>query len=239
MNAKIIVCCLFVILSTTAWTQKSSVKPPWEPLFNGKNFNGWQIIGSKGKAWVEDGAIVCHQVSNTPEHTFISTKKKYDDFIFEAEAKIEGNLHTGLLLRCIDATSDTANVAIYGYQVKIDPTPRRWTGGVFDDFGKSWNWFYTLEESEKARSAFKLNEWNHFRIEAIGDSIKVWVNGIPTTNLVHNKYHKGYIAIKIHSMGEKPEMENVLMKYRNIRIITKNPEKYKKPMNYPVINLKD
>jgi len=74
MNAKIIVCCLFVILSTTAWTQKSSVKPPWEPLFNGKNFNGWQIIGSKGKAWVEDGAIVCHQVSNTPEHIFISTK---------------------------------------------------------------------------------------------------------------------------------------------------------------------
>ncbi len=237
INKKILIIGLFVIFIIVAWSQQTSKDIPWVSLFNGKNFNGWEIKGSNGKAWVEDSAFVCHQVSNTPEHTFICTKKKYDDYIFEADAKIEGMLHSGFLLRCIDAKSDSAHVALYGYQVKIDPTERRWTGGVFDDFGHSWNWLYTLKESEKAQSAFKLNEWNHFRIEAIGDSIKVWVNNIPTCNLVHKKYNKGYIAIKIHSMGDNPEMEKVLMRYRNIKIITKNPEKYKIPMDYPVIEL--
>ncbi|MFC1765562.1 DUF1080 domain-containing protein [Planctomycetota bacterium] len=228
---------LVVLLSAIACGQQTDATEPWETLFNGKDFTGWKIIGSKGKAWVEDEAFVCHQVCNTPEHTFICTENKYSDFILEAEAKIEGPLHTGFLLRCVDANEDNAKVAIYGYQVKIDPTERRWTGGVFDDFGKSWNWFYPLKESEKARSAFTLNEWNRFRMEAIGDSIKVWVNDIPTCNLVHNKYRKGTIAIKIHSMGNKPEMEKVLMRYRNIRIITENPEKYRKAMDYPVIDL--
>lgn len=236
MNKLFLIVIVLMICAISS-AQNSSAEEPWINLFNGKNFDGWKIIGSNGKAWVEDGAFVCHQVSNTPEHTFISTKKKYDDFIFEAEAKIEGNLHTGFLLRSINAKSDTAKVAIYGYQLKIDPSERRWTGGVFDDFGKSWKWFYPLKESEKARSAFQLNEWNHFRVEAIGDSIKVWVNDIPTCNLIHNKYNKGYIAIKIHGMGENPEMEKVLMRYRNIRIITKNPGKYKKTMDYPEINL--
>jgi hypothetical protein len=234
---KIKVLSIALIFATISHAQDKETSEPWKPLFNGKNFKGWNLIGSNARAWVEDGAFVCHQVSNTPEHTFICTEKEYDDFIFEAEAIIEGPLHTGFLFRCIDANSDTANVAIYGYQLKIDPTERRWTGGIFDDFGKSWKWFYPLTDSEKARSAFTLNKWNHFRVEAIGDRIKVWVNDIPTCNLVHNKYQKGYIAIKIHSMGHNPEMENVLMRYRNIRIITKNPEKYTKPMDYPSINL--
>lgn len=226
-----------LIAAASSWAQQRNLKAPWVSLFNGKNLNGWQMKGSNGIATVQDGSIVCHQVSNTPEHTFICTKKKYENFILEADAKIEGSLHTGFILRCIDAKSDTSHVALYGYQVKIDPTDRRWTGGVFDDFGHKWTWFYTLENSEKARSAFKNNEWNHFRIEAIDDSIKVWVNDIPTCNLVNTKYTKGYIAIKIHSMGKDTKMENVLMRYRNIKIITKNPEKYKKYMDYPAKNI--
>ena len=31
-----------------------------------------------------------------------------------------------ILFRCIDVP-DTAAVCIYGYQVKIDPNPRKWT----------------------------------------------------------------------------------------------------------------
>ena len=212
--------------------------PPWDTIFNGVNFDGWKIIGSNGKAWVEDGAFVAHQVSNTPIHTFICTEKEYGDFIFEADGMIDSALHTGFLFRCEDATADTAKVSLYGYQMKIDPTQRRWTGGVFDDWGKTWEWYYPLKTSEEAREAFHIGEWNHFRIEAIGNHIKIWVNGVPTTNLLHNKYTKGPIAIKIHSMGDDPEKENVLMRYRNIRIIDKNPKKYSRSMgDYPLIDL--
>ncbi len=204
-------------------------KEKWKTLFNGKNLNGWTITtrGKPAAAWVENGEIVCHQVVNTAQHTFVRTKKKYADFILEGDCKLDGDLHTGFLFRLIEA-SDTAKVSLLGYQVKIDPTPRKWTGGVFDDFGNSWRWLHTLEENAKAREAFKMKEWNTFRIEAIGNNIKVWVNDIPTVHLINNKYDKGYIALKIHSMGNTPEKEKILVHFKNIKIMTKNVEKYKK-----------
>jgi len=204
-------------------------KEPWENLFNGKNYAGWSVIGSTAKSWIADSAFVCHKVINTPEHTFIRTNKQYDNFILEGDCKIEGDFHTGFLFRCIDAP-DTASVSLYGYQVKIDPTTRKWTGGIFDDFGKTWHWLYTLKEDSIARTAFKMNEWNHFRIEAIGSTMKVWVNNIPTTHLINTKYTKGYIALKIHSMGNTPELEKIHGYFKNIRIITESPEKYSRHM---------
>jgi len=237
MNLKIFVSLLLVILPAMACTRQASVEPPWETLFNGKDFEGWRIINDEGNVWIEDSAFVCHAVANTTVSTFPCTQKKYDDFIFEAEAKIDGRLHTGFILRCDEIKHDTSKVNLSGYQVKIDPTERRWTGGIFDGGKNGIVWYYPLKESEEARSAFKFKEWNVYRIEAIGDSIKIWVNGIPTCNLVHDKYSLGYIAIKIHWIGNTPEMEKVLMRFRKMRIITKNPEKYKKPMDYPVIDL--
>ena len=220
-----IILCLLSSMTALAQTEKGK----WKTLFNGKNLNGWTLTtrGKLAAAWVENGEIVCHSVVNTPQHTFVRTKKKYANFILEGDCKLDGDLHTGFLFRLIDAP-DTAKVSLLGYQVKIDPTPRKWTGGVFDDFGKSWRWLYTLEEDAKAREAFKMNEWNTFRIEAIGNTIKVWVNNIPTVHLINNKYSKGYIALKIHSMGNTPEKEKILAHFKNIKILTKNVEKYKK-----------
>ncbi|MFC1762594.1 DUF1080 domain-containing protein [Planctomycetota bacterium] len=227
-----------VVFSSSLYAAPASEpNEPWVSLFNGKDFTGWKIIGGRGKAWIQDGAITCHQVSNTVEHAFVCTEKKYGDFILEADAKIEGQLHTGFLFRCIDTDPETAKVCLYGYQVKIDPTPRRWTGGIFDDYGDRWEWYYPLEKSETARQAFKMNEWNHFRIEAIGNRLKVWVNGVPTTNLIHDKYDNGYIALKIHWMKDDPDREKVFMYYRNINIIDKKPSDYVKDMDYPVIDM--
>ena len=221
----IIVLCLLCSLTSFAQTEKGK----WKTLFNGKNLDGWELT-SRGKlaaAWVENGEIVCHQVVNTAQHTFVRTKKKYADFILEGDCKLDGDLHTAFLFRMIEAP-DTAKVSLLGYQVKIDSTPRKWTGGVFDDFGNSWRWLHTLEDDARAREAFKMKEWNTFRIEAIGNTIKVWVNDIPTVHLINNKYDKGYIALKIHSMGNTPEKEKILVHFKNIKIMTKNVEKYKK-----------
>jgi len=222
--------CLAFILSLSFSLSSSELSgqeksAPWKYLFDGKDLRHFDITGDTAKAWVEHGEILCHMVSNTDQHTFVRTKKKYGDFILEAECKNEGEFHTGILFRCLEAP-DTATVSIYGYQMKIDPTSRKWTGGVFDDYGKTWKWMYDLSENPEAREAFKMNEWNHFRIEAIGPSVKVWVNDIAATNMINSKYSNGYIALKIHSMGNFPEKEKILVHWRNIRIIDRNPDKY-------------
>jgi len=234
-NYQMIFICLW--LSTTLMGQ--DVKAPWISLFNGRSLDGWKIVGSNGKVNIRDSAITCNMVINTPEHTFVCSNEKYSDFILEMDVKTESIYNTGILIRCIDASKnvDTTNVRLYGYQIKIDPTTRQWTGGVFDDYGKTWHWFYSLANDPRARGAYSVGTWNNFRIEAVGSSVKVWVNGIPTTNMINRKYSNGYIALKIHSLGNNPENEKFSGQFKNIRIITKNPEKHLKPMDIKAIEV--
>ncbi len=206
---------------------------PWNYLFDGKNLNNFSYAGDRVRPWVENGELVFHMVANTPRHSYVKTLEKYDDFILETECKIDGDVPTGILFRTIDAP-DTSAISLYGYQVKIDPTPRKWTGGIFENYKVPVTWLYDLSGDEKAREAFKIGEWNLFRIEAIGPSIKVWVNGIPTVNLINSKYKDGYIAFQIHGLKDFPDKEKILVHYRSIKIITVNPEKYSRKSGAPL-----
>ena len=228
LNSLLIVCLLFFI-TPSLFAQKNDA--PWKILFNGKNLDGWKMVGDKGVAYVQDGEILLRRTTNTREHSFVTTKKKYSDFILEIDFKMDApGFSTGVLVRCVDAKSnpDTSKVRLYGYQIKIDNTARNWTGGIFDDFGGTWKWMYDLSKNEPARQAFRTNDWNTFRIEAVGNNIKVWINGVQSTNLINDKYSKGYIALKIHSLGAEAKEKDVLIHFKNIRIISKNVAKYAK-----------
>ncbi|MDZ7607665.1 MAG: family 16 glycoside hydrolase [Cyclobacteriaceae bacterium] len=48
-------------------------------------------------------------------------------------------------------------------------------------------------------------EWNHYRIEAIGNSIRTWVNGIPCADLVDDMTKEGLIAFQVHSIGNESQ----------------------------------
>lgn len=213
---------------------QSPANPPWISLFNGQNYTGWKIVGpaNLAPAEIEDGAMLLRQRINTAEHTFVSSKEKYGDFILELDLKDDPGFNSGILLRCVDAPVD-AKVRLNCYQVKIDNTARAWTGGVFDDFGDSWRWLHDLAHNEAGRAVFKLGEWSQFRIECIGPTIKVWVNGVPTTHLVDEKYSEGKIAFKIHSLGDRPDETRKAIRFRNIRIITQQPERYAQTMTLP------
>lgn len=238
LNVLAIVCSI-ILATPSSFAQEDEA--PWESIFNGKTLDGWKMVGDKGVAYVKDNAIVVHRVAGTKEHAYVTTKEKYSDFILEVDFKMDApGISTGVLIRCVDADSnpDTSKVRLYGYQVKIDNSPRNWTGGVFDDFGGSWKWMYPLTQNEPARQAFKTWDWNTFRIEAIGNNIKVWINGVPATNLVSERYSKGYIALKIHSLRAGENGEEVLTYFRNIRIITKQLAAYTKSMDIQQITIK-
>ncbi len=230
---------LLLLLSAPSSAQKN--ESPWKSIFNGENLAGWKMVGDKGVAYVQNGEIILQRTKDTKEHTFVTTKKNYSDFILEIDFKMDApGFSTGVLIRCVDANSspDTSRVRLYGYQIKIDNTARNWTGGIFDDFGGTWKWMYDLSNNEPARQAFRTNDWNTFRIEAIGNNIKVWLNGVPSTNLINNKYSKGYIALKIHSLNNSVKDEAVLIHFKNIRIISKNAKKYAKKSDLKQITIK-
>ena len=130
-------------------------------------FKGRSIKGGNGKAWVQDGEIVCHQTTSTLEHTFVCTDVKFGDFILEADCKIDGDFNSGILFRAIDMPDvKLPKARLNGYQVKIDPTPRKWTGGVFEDYGgPSWQSYYNLADDARARG---VQDWGVEQISGRG-----------------------------------------------------------------------
>ncbi|HEU0063449.1 MAG TPA: DUF1080 domain-containing protein, partial [Flavisolibacter sp.] len=72
-----------------------------------------------------------------------------------------------------------------------------------------------------AQNAFKRQQYNHYKIECIGNEIKTWLNNEPVADLVDTIDQKGFIALQVHAVGGKSEA-NKRIYFKNIRIKTKN-----------------
>src|SRR4051812_11219664 len=118
-------------------------KGDWVALFNGKSLDGWVQRGGKAKYRVENGEIVGTSVPNTA-NSFLCTKRDYADFVLELEFKVHPKLNSGVQIRShsfdeaktIDANGKKIKIPagrVHGYQVEIDPSPRAYTGGVYDE----------------------------------------------------------------------------------------------------------
>lgn len=181
-------------------------------LFDGKSLQGWIQRGGKAKYTVVDGMIVGTSVPNTP-NSFLCTEKTYSDFILELEFKVDPGLNSGIQIRS-QSRPDYRKGVVHGYQVEIDPSPRAWTGGIYDESRRGW--LFDLKNNKAARKAFKPNQWNHLRIECRGDSIKTWVNGVPAADLKDSMTRRGFIALQVHGVGDRQEPLQV--RWRNLRI---------------------
>lgn len=198
----------------------------WENLFNGKDLKGWKQLNGKAKYEVKDGIIVGTTVAGEP-NSFLATEKDYGDFIFEMEFKVNDHMNSGLQFRSEQKdANDTCHVTdtktplrVHGYQMEIDPSSRAWSGGIYDEARRGW--LYPMEYNPAAKTAFKHNEWNRYRIECIGNDIRTFVNGVPCAHLIDNMTPKGFIALQVHQI-EKPEEAGETISWRNIRIQTKN-----------------
>ncbi|WP_227006275.1 3-keto-disaccharide hydrolase [Rufibacter latericius] len=189
----------------------------WINLFNGKDLQGWKQVNGKASYRVENGVIVGTTVSDSP-NSFLVTDRPYGDFILEFEMLLHNDLNSGVQFRSI---SDPAvmNGRVHGYQFELDPSDRKWTGGIYDEARREW--LYPLSLNPGAQSAFKKGAWNKARIEAIGNKITTWVNDVPVASLVDAMTPQGIIALQVHSIG-KPEDAGKEIKWRNIRIKTSN-----------------
>src|SRR3546814_6003284 len=66
---------------------------------------------------------------------------------------------------------------VFGRQVEVDASDRKWTGGIYDEARRMW--LYPLDLNPPAKEVFKVGEYNHFRIESIGNELKTWINDTP------------------------------------------------------------
>jgi hypothetical protein len=190
----------------------------WHPLFDGKTLDGWAPCNGTAPFTVEGGAIVGRTVLGSP-NSFLCTKETFGDFILEYDAKIDSDMNSGVMIRGV---SDPAikGGRVHGYQVEIDPSDRAWTGGIYDEARQGW--LHTLAGQPAAQKAIRKGQWNTFRVEAIGTSLRTWLNGVPAANIVDDQTARGVIALQVHSIGKDEKRVGETIRFRNIRILTAN-----------------
>jgi hypothetical protein len=199
----------------------------WQSLFDGKTLKGWTQCNGKATYRVENGIITGRTAEGSP-NSFLCSDKEYGDFILELETKFDPRLNSGIQIRSHRYPTDTAvqtfngktvNTAkhpagrVYGYQVEISHLQSGASGGIYDEARRGW--VANIQTDPKSNKAIKENEWNHYKIQAIGDHMRVWVNGVPCADLRDSADLTGFIALQVHSFkGDSPAE----VSWRNIRI---------------------
>jgi hypothetical protein len=204
----------------------------WTYLFDGQTLDGWVQRGGDALYYVDNGAIIGETSLNTP-NSFLCTDVNYANFILELDFIVDNELNSGIQIRS-ESRPDYKNGRVHGYQVEIDPSlapysgdpknllangmvappnePRSWSGGIYDEARRGW--LYDLTRNEAARNVFIHGDWNHYRIEAIGDSIRTWVNGVPAADLVDDMTSSGFIGLQVHSS----QIAGLTIAWKNIKI---------------------
>jgi Domain of Unknown Function (DUF1080). len=235
---------LLLLLFGLGWSVSFAevAAPAAVDLFNGRDFSGWVKRGGEANYAVENGEIVGTTVANT-SNTFLCTEKTYGDFVLEYEFKVDPRLNSGVQIRslCYDQptqfewegkTYDIRAGRVHGYQVEIDPDVERkrmWTAGIYEEGRRGWL-YPRGAKSEEAKAfterglrIFKQGDWNHVRVEAIGDSIKTWLNGTLCADLKDAATARGFIALQVHSVGKDESKVGTQVRWRNLKITELTP----------------
>jgi hypothetical protein len=203
--------------------------PKWQNL-TGKDLGYWEQLNGTAPFELNNSEITGTTVLNSP-NSFLCTKEKYGDFILEFDTWFDPQMNSGVQIRS-ERRTDYQDGRVHGYQVEMDPSSRAWSGGIYDEARRGW--LYTLDKNPAGQKALKVGEWNHYRVEAIGNSIRTWVNGIPCADLIDDMTPSGFIALQVHGIGNDSARMGLQVRWKNIRIITQDVQQYVTPYE-PVI----
>jgi hypothetical protein len=219
---------LSVILLALFTATTGAMAGEWVNLFDGKTLDGWTVHSGFATYKVEDGAIVGTAVEGSP-NTFLCTNKEYGDFILEFEVKVDPELNSGVQIRSLIAKEgtvvkrvrngkeQTATLPVdrvYGYQVEIAQGTGN-AGNIYDEARRA-RFLDDFSNKPRAQKAFKGGQWNKYRVECKGDSIKTWVNGVPAADIKDSMTLRGVIGLQVHQVPKNFHPYQV--RWRNIRI---------------------
>ena len=98
------------------------------------------------------------------------------------------------------------------------PSARSWSGGIYDESRRGWLASLEGEAHAAARAAFRVDDWNRYRIRAVGDRLRTWVNDVPCTDLIDDADASGLIALQVHTGGTG------VIRWRDVRIAPIRPD---------------
>ena len=201
-------CCLLLAAALGA---SSPAVAQWIDLFDGESLAGWRQLGGEASYAAEEGAIVGRTAPNTP-NSFLCTERHFGDFVLEYEFLVDPRLNSGVQVRS-HSLAEHQDGRVHGYQIEIDPSPRAWTAGLYEEGRRGW--LQNLADKPDAQAAFKQGEWNRVRVEAVGQHFRTWLNGVPAVDHMDGMTASGFIGLQVHSVKTNDTLE---VRWRNLRL---------------------
>lgn len=197
----------------------------WSDITPRAGLAGWHTAGGKATFSVTNGELVGRAAAGKANSWLVSDAL-YGDFILEFEAKTDQVLNSGVMVRG-QSRPDYRDGVVHGYQAEIDPSARGWSGGIYDEQRRQW--LYTLGRNDAARRAFRSGDWNRYRVEAIGNRLRTFVNGVPAADIADDTDARGFIAFQVHAISDAEAQRNPEVRFRGVRIITDRPARFASP----------
>jgi hypothetical protein len=132
------------------------------PLFDGKDLDGWDVMGTKGAWSVQDGAIYC----SGEGVGYLRTKDQYTDFELRLDCKIAPGCNSGIFLRA----AEKGNPGFSGMELQIA-----------DDAGRPPDTHSTMSVYAAVAPTKNMSkpagEWNSVDVTLKGMHLTVAFNG--------------------------------------------------------------
>jgi hypothetical protein len=187
---------LLAVLPLISFTQKPV------SLFNGKDLTGWKVHGTE-KWFVEKGRLVCESGPDK-QYGYLSTDKKYKNFILTLEFKQDADGNSGVFFR-----SSIEGTKISGWQCEVAPKEKH-TGGIYESYGRGW----LIKPNPLHERFLKTGKWNKLKLHVTGSEVTTWLNSHMMINFTDEKIGAadGFIALQIHDGG------GIKLRWKKIRI---------------------
>lgn len=180
--------------NTAMWISNLRLReaPPGEALelVQGDSLAGWSALGDAD--WSLEAGAIRGRVAGGGQ-SFLASERSFGDFVLELEFKLHGQGNSGVQVR----SRRGEHGRVQGYQIEIDPSPRGWSGGLYDEGRRGW--LHDLAERPAARAAFDPQGWNRYRIECVGPWIRSWINDVPAADHFDPLDLEGFLALQVHS----------------------------------------
>lgn len=181
----------------------------WTPLFNGKNFDGWEHVGD-GNFIIEDGILKTQGGMGL----LWCTQRKFNNVKLRVVYKGADENNAGVFIRIPEKPTEAWMPVNKGYEVQIDDR--------LDEYHKT-GVLYSLTKAKASPGIPK--EWNTMEITLQGDRTIVHVNGVLVTDFTEGdpvpektlpyepergpRPDTGYIGIQNHSDADHIEFREI------------------------------
>jgi hypothetical protein len=185
-------------------------------LFDGETLEGWTQRNGIATYRVEDETIVGRTAVNSP-NSFLCSDRAYTDFELIFEVQVDPGLNSGVQIRS-RSSEDYNDERVHGPQVEIETAPGE-SGYIYGEAtGRGW-----LSPNQKTKDGYVNDQWNEFRVLAVGPRVQTWINGKPIEDLTDEESSQcGFIGLQVHGVGDRGPFE---VRWRNLKIRDLDPEK--------------